>query len=41
MKRGEIRLVSLKGKTTGVIRCGQPRALDLAPHGARKLEKHS
>jgi mRNA interferase ChpB len=33
--------VSLKGagtKTTGVIRCDQPRALDLASRHARKLE---
>jgi mRNA-degrading endonuclease toxin of MazEF toxin-antitoxin module len=26
------------GKTTGVIRCDQPRALDLAARGGRKLE---
>jgi mRNA-degrading endonuclease toxin of MazEF toxin-antitoxin module len=26
------------GKTTGVIRCDQPRALDLATRGGRKLE---
>jgi mRNA-degrading endonuclease toxin of MazEF toxin-antitoxin module len=25
-------------KTTGIIRCDQPRALDLAARGARKLE---
>jgi mRNA-degrading endonuclease toxin of MazEF toxin-antitoxin module len=25
-------------KTTGVVRCDQPRALDLAARGARKLE---
>jgi mRNA-degrading endonuclease toxin of MazEF toxin-antitoxin module len=25
-------------KTTGVVRCDQPRALDLATHGGRKLE---
>jgi mRNA-degrading endonuclease toxin of MazEF toxin-antitoxin module len=33
--------VSLKGagtKTTGIIRCDQPRALDLAARGGRKLE---
>src|ERR1700730_16970268 len=24
--------------TTGVVRCDQPRALDLAPRGGRKLE---
>ena len=33
--------VSLTGagiKTTGVIRCDQPRALDLAARGGRKLE---
>jgi mRNA interferase ChpB len=33
--------VSLAGagtQTTGVIRCDQPRALDLAARGARKLE---
>ena len=33
--------VSLAGAgttTTGVVRCDQPRALDLAPHNARKLE---
>jgi mRNA-degrading endonuclease toxin of MazEF toxin-antitoxin module len=27
-----------KGKTTGIIRCDQPRALDLAARGGRKLE---
>jgi mRNA-degrading endonuclease toxin of MazEF toxin-antitoxin module len=26
-------------KTTGVVRCDQPRALDLAARGARKLER--
>lgn len=33
--------VALRGagiKTTGVIRCDQPRALDLRARGARKLE---
>ena len=33
--------VSLEGagtKTTGVVRCDQPRALDLASRNARKLE---
>jgi mRNA-degrading endonuclease toxin of MazEF toxin-antitoxin module len=33
--------VSLAGagtKTTGIIRCDQPRALDLAARGGRKLE---
>ena len=33
--------VSLAGagiKTTGVVRCDQPRALDLAARGGRKLE---
>jgi mRNA interferase ChpB len=33
--------VSLKGtgtKTTGIVRCDQPRALDLASRNARKLE---
>lgn len=31
--------VNLEGlKTTGVIRCDQPRALDLAARNARKLE---
>ena len=25
-------------KTTGIVRCDQPRALDLAARGARKLE---
>ena len=33
--------VSLTGagtKTTGIIRCDQPRALDLAAHGGRQLE---
>jgi len=25
-------------KTTGVVRCDQPRALDLAPRGGKKLE---
>jgi mRNA interferase ChpB len=25
-------------QTTGVVRCDQPRALDLAARGARKLE---
>lgn len=33
--------VSLAGagtKTTGIIRCDQPRALDLAARGAKKLE---
>ena len=33
--------VSLAGagcKTTGIIRCDQPRALDLASRGGRKLE---
>ena len=33
--------VSLMGagtQTTGVVRCDQPRALDLAARGARKLE---
>jgi mRNA-degrading endonuclease toxin of MazEF toxin-antitoxin module len=27
-----------EGKTTGIIRCDQPRALDLAARGGRKLE---
>jgi mRNA-degrading endonuclease toxin of MazEF toxin-antitoxin module len=34
--------VSLAGagtKTTGIIRCDQPRALDLASRGGRKLER--
>ena len=34
--------VSLAGagtKTTGVVRCDQPRALDLAARGGRKLEQ--
>lgn len=34
--------VSLTGagiKTTGVIRCDQPRALDLAARGGKKLER--
>ncbi len=26
-------------KTTGVVRCDQPRALDLAARGAKKLER--
>ena len=31
--------VNLEGlKTTGVVRCDQPRALDLAARNARKLE---
>src|SRR5258708_9381378 len=36
--------VSLTGtgtKTTGAVRCDQPRALDLAARGARKLESVS
>jgi mRNA-degrading endonuclease toxin of MazEF toxin-antitoxin module len=36
--------VSLTGagtKTTGVVRCDQPRALDLAARGGRKLESIS
>lgn len=36
--------VSLAGagtKTTGIIRCDQPRALDLAARGGRKLESIS
>ena len=28
-------------KTTGVVRCDQPRALDLAAHGGKKLESIS
>ncbi len=28
-------------KTSGVVRCDQPRALDLAARGARKLERVS
>ena len=28
-------------KTTGVVRCDQPRVLDLAAHGGRKLESIS
>jgi mRNA-degrading endonuclease toxin of MazEF toxin-antitoxin module len=34
--------VTLEGagtKTTGVIRCDQPRALDLSARGAKKLER--
>jgi len=34
--------VSLSGadtKTTGVVRCDQPRAIDLAARGARRLER--
>ena len=34
--------VSLAGagtKTTGIVRCDQPRALDLGAHHARKLER--
>ena len=26
-------------KTTGVVRCDQPRALDLGAHGGKKLER--
>jgi mRNA-degrading endonuclease toxin of MazEF toxin-antitoxin module len=35
------RAVPLTGtgtKTTGIVRCNQPRALDLAARGGRKLE---
>jgi mRNA-degrading endonuclease toxin of MazEF toxin-antitoxin module len=31
-------LTGAGSKTTGIIRCDQPRALDLAARGARKLE---
>ncbi len=31
-------LMTAGTKTTGIIRCDQPRALDLAARGARKLE---
>jgi mRNA-degrading endonuclease toxin of MazEF toxin-antitoxin module len=31
-------LVGAGTKTTGVVRCDQPRALDLAARGGRKLE---
>jgi mRNA-degrading endonuclease toxin of MazEF toxin-antitoxin module len=31
-------LASAGTKTTGVVRCDQPRALDLAARGGRKLE---
>lgn len=33
-----VSLVGAGTKTTGVIRCDQPRALDLASRSARKLE---
>jgi mRNA-degrading endonuclease toxin of MazEF toxin-antitoxin module len=33
-----VRLTGAGTKTTGVIRCDQPRALDLAKRGGRKLE---
>jgi mRNA interferase ChpB len=33
-----VSLVGAGTKTTGVIRCDQPRALDLGARGARKLE---
>jgi mRNA-degrading endonuclease toxin of MazEF toxin-antitoxin module len=31
-------MIGAETKTTGVIRCDQPRALDLAARGARMLE---
>jgi len=34
-------LTSAGTKTTGVTRCDQPRALDLAARGGRKLERIS
>ena len=33
-----VSLVGAGTKTTGVVRCDQPRALDLGARGARKLE---
>ncbi|MBV8101135.1 MAG: type II toxin-antitoxin system PemK/MazF family toxin [Verrucomicrobia bacterium] len=33
-----VSLASAGTETTGVIRCDQPRALDLGPRNARKLE---
>jgi mRNA-degrading endonuclease toxin of MazEF toxin-antitoxin module len=33
-----VTLTSAGTKTTGVVRCDQPRALDLASGGGRKLE---
>jgi len=33
-----VSLIGAATKTTGVIRCDQPRALDLASRSARKLE---
>ena len=33
-----VSLMSAGTQTTGVIRCDQPRALDLRARGARKLE---
>lgn len=34
-------LTGIGTKTTGVVRCDQPRALDLAARGGRKLESIS
>ncbi|HCR6645626.1 type II toxin-antitoxin system PemK/MazF family toxin [Shigella flexneri] len=42
MDRGEIWLVSLDGagtKTTGVIRCDQPRTIDMGARSGKRLER--
>ena len=36
-----VSLVGAGTKTTGIVRCDQPRALDLAARGGRKLESIS
>jgi mRNA interferase ChpB len=33
-----VALLGARIKTTGIVRCDQPRAVDLAARGARKLE---
>ena len=33
-----VSLVGAGTKTTGIVRCGQPRALDLAALGGKRLE---
>jgi mRNA-degrading endonuclease toxin of MazEF toxin-antitoxin module len=33
--------VPLSGRTTGIVRCDQPRALDLGARGGRKLDSVS